>query len=737
MPTLQRHRRSTSQLVLLPLLAIALAATLLPDRASADPSPTTSTSDTATFELIDASIAEIQSAMESGTITSAELTQMYLDRIEAFDESGPALNSIIAVNPNALGDAAVLDGERRAGTVRGPLHGVPVLIKDNYDTYDMPTTNSSLSLEGSIPLQDSTQVELLREAGAVLIAKTNLHEFARGITTISSLGGQTLNAYVPARNPGGSSGGTGTGVAANFAAIGMGSDTCGSIRIPSAHNNLVGIRPTMGLSSRAGIIPLSSTHDVGGPMGRSVEDVAIVLDATVGVDPRDPVTEGSIGNVPDSYLDGLDEGAFEGTRIGVFSDLFGTDDEDLPVTTIVERAITEMEELGAEVVELGERPEILGIGNLIGQDFKFDLEDYLAGLGPDAPFRTLQEIYDSGLFHPSLENGFVSSLAVESRDTDEYRERLEEFELARETTLDLMEDEDIDAFVYPTIRREAQPVGESQPGSNCGWSAITGFPAISVPAGFTDTGLPVGVELLAGPYEEPKLLSLGYAYEQATDYRTPPTTAPDIHGTIVGPETTVCERFQGGASFPDAPGSGHREFIDCLAELGVVQGRTDGTFGPRDDVSREQLASFVVRAIELATGQVMDDDGPSYPDVGTGSTHGRAIAKLSAAGIVRGYEDGTFRPRDPVTRDQTARYIVNALELVLGEELPRSQAAFPDVAPGSQYASDIDALVTGGVVSGFSDGRFGPREPVTRAQMTRFVGQGLELLAGERAYRGP
>ena len=253
--------------------------------------------------------------MNEERVTSEELVDHYLARIEAYDGRGPALNSIITLNPHALTSARALDFERNATGARGPLHGIPIVIKDNYDIAGFPTTNGSVAMAEVMPPDDGFQVQRLREAGAVILGKTNLHEFARGITTVSSMGGQTLNPYDPTRNPGGSSGGTGAAVAASFAAAGMGSDTCGSIRIPSAHNNLVGLRGTSGLSSRDGVVPLSYTFDVAGPLARSVTDLALLLDATVGSDPSDPTTAEADANTPDSYLTALDAEAVQGRKV--------------------------------------------------------------------------------------------------------------------------------------------------------------------------------------------------------------------------------------------------------------------------------------------------------------------------------------------------------------------------------------------------------------------------------------
>src|SRR5918996_4539845 len=254
-----------------------------------------------TFDVIEKTIPELQAAMRSSQVTSRQLVEIYLARIAAYDRQGPRLNAMVVLNPNALRDADVLDRERASKRERGPLHGIPIVIKDNFETVDMPTAAGSLALASYQSTGDAHQVEKLRAAGAVVIGKTNMHELAAGITSISSVGGQTRNPYDLSRNPGGSSGGTGAAVAANFAVGGMGSDTCGSIRIPAAHNNLVGLRGTRGLASGRGIVPLSTTQDIGGPLARTLGDLAIMLDATVGADPADETTAAASGHIPKSY----------------------------------------------------------------------------------------------------------------------------------------------------------------------------------------------------------------------------------------------------------------------------------------------------------------------------------------------------------------------------------------------------------------------------------------------------
>ena len=413
------------------------------------------------------------------------------------------------------------------------MHGIPIIVKDNYDTNDLQTAAGSRSLAGWVPPDDAFLVTKLREAGAIIIAKSNMHEFAYGITTLGSLFGQTRNPYALDRNPGGSSGGTGAAIAANFAAAGMGSDTCGSIRIPASHNSLVGIRGTQGLASRSGIIPLSSTQDIGGPIARTVTDAAIMLDAIVGYDPTDPLTAASVGNTPKSYTDFLQLAGLHGTRIGLLTTLLGTDPADAEVASVVRGAVDEMNGHGVEVVyvtipDLADLLTDRANGFLVlRQDFKFDLNAYLAAR-PSAPVRTLEEVLASGKFHPAVETNLRNSQAVESRETQEYFAHIVKRNVLREAIQKAMVDNRVEALAYPTIRRKANVIGEMQMGSNCHLSANSGLPAIVVPGGFTPDGLPVGLELLGRAWSEPQLIKFAYAYEQATRHRRPPDSTPPL-----------------------------------------------------------------------------------------------------------------------------------------------------------------------------------------------------------------
>lgn len=483
------------------------------------------------FDALGKSIPELQEAMERGDVTSVELVRQYLARIEAFDERGPELNSMIYVNPRALDDAAALDDERSEQGSRGPLHGIPVILKDNYDTFDMPTTAGSVALAEHRPEDDGFQVARLREAGAVFIGKANMHELAFGLTTVSSLDGQTRNPYDPSRAPGGSSGGTGAAIAAELAAIGMGSDTCGSIRIPAANNNLFGLRVTQGLSSRDGIVPLALTQDVGGPIARSVVDLALVLDATVGPDPADPETAVSAGRIPETYTAFLREDALEGARLGMWNPFLLEDGPTAPVTEVVRRAASLMETYGAELIELdgtelADLGDVLGGASVIYYEFKFNLRDYLEA-APDVPVQTLGDILETGLYHKILTERFQRANQA-SENSEEYRDRLARRDELREALLGILEQENLDAIAYPSVRFVPARIGNPQRGNSCVLAAHSGLPAFTLPAGFTDDGLPIGIELLGKPFGEGELLALGYAYEQNASPRRPPARTPSL-----------------------------------------------------------------------------------------------------------------------------------------------------------------------------------------------------------------
>ena len=481
------------------------------------------------FEVAEASIPELRAALEAGRVTSVELVEAYLARIAAYDRAGPMLNAIIRVHPRAREQAARLDGERAEGRVRGPMHGIPILLKDNYDTFDMPTTGSTLALAGSVPPDDAEQVRKLREAGAIILAKTNMHELAAGITSISSLGGQTRNPYDPGRNPGGSSGGTGAAVAASFGAVGWGSDTCGSIRIPSSVHNLVGLRPSKGIFSIDGIIPLSHTQDTGGPLARSAEDLATALDATFGPDTTDPERAGTRWRELPGFRASLDAAALDGARIGALSEWLSDGGAEAPVTAVVRDALDAMAAAGAEVVdvEIPELDSLLARTGVIGHEFAADLADYLAGVG-GAPVASLGDIVARGAHHEQLDGTFRRRSEAGPRDEDEYAEVLERQAALRAAIIAFMDEEGLDAIAYPTLRRDPALIGSPPVGGTCQLSAHSGLPAISAPAGFTRTGMPTGVELLGRPFEDARLVSFAYAVERALEPRRAPHRTPPL-----------------------------------------------------------------------------------------------------------------------------------------------------------------------------------------------------------------
>jgi len=475
------------------------------------------------FDVVEKTVMDLQRALEAGEVTSEELVSAYINRIETLDFKGPTINSIITINDKALEEAKLLDLERKEKGVRGPLHGIPVILKDNYDTFDMPTSAGSLTLKDSIPSQDATLTKLLRDAGAIFVAKSNLHEYAYGISSISSHGGQTFNPYKINHHPGGSSGGTGAAIAANFAAVGMGTDTGCSIRNPSSYNNLVGLRPSYGLTSRAGIVPISFTQDTGGPMGRTVEDIAIVMDVIAGkFDERDPITELGVDKRPTSYVKSLGERSFEGVKIGVLNASFGSCELTMPTTTIVKQALEIMKSNGAELVDIEiDVLEDIEKLNLSTMEFKKAIEDYLATL-PNTRFTTLEQLIESKEVSAVVERRFVQALEY-SVESEEYQDALKKRAEYLEAVQKVIKDYDLDVIAYPTFKSPPPLIGQEFWDFNNGaLSAATGIPAISFPAGFTEDSLPVGIEFAADLFEEEKLLQLAYAFEKLTNYRKPP-----------------------------------------------------------------------------------------------------------------------------------------------------------------------------------------------------------------------
>lgn len=503
----------------------------------------------APVDILEKTILELQAAMADGSLTSRQLVEIYLARIAAYDKQGPALNAIAAINPEARRIADALDAERRTTGARGPLHGIPVLVKDNYETIEMPTSAGSIALATFHPKSDAFLVRKLRDAGAVILGKTNMHELAAGITTVGSRFGQTRNPYDLDRNPGGSSGGTGAAVAANFAAAGMGSDTCGSIRIPAANNNLVGLRGTQGLSSRSGIVPLSATQDIGGPLARTITDLAILLDATVGADPADAITMNRGGGEHlGSFREALRADALRGARLGVLRVSFGSTPEDKEVTTLVDKTLEALRQAGAATIDvvIPGLDDLLRDSSLINSEFKFDLADYLAK-HPDAPVTSLGDVIDRGLYHAALEDRFRTRNAVEKRGTDEERRARIKQRAIREAAIAAIDEHQLSALIYPTLRRRPARIGDPQAGTNCYLSSHSGLPALAVPAAWTDDGLPIGIDLVGRPWSDAELLSLGYAMEQTLKLRRAPFSTPALIGGKPPAQSTFTVRLDDGA----------------------------------------------------------------------------------------------------------------------------------------------------------------------------------------------
>ncbi|GAC1545393.1 MAG: amidase [Vulcanimicrobiaceae bacterium] len=493
------------------------------------------------FQLQEATIAQMRTALDSKAISCHVLVQSYLDRIAAYDKKGPALNAILTLNPAALQQADTYDRAALANAKPGPLGCVPIVLKDNYDTADLPTTAGAVALKGARPRKDATVVAKLRAAGAIVLAKTNLHEFALAGMTSSSLGGQTRNPYDLTRTPGGSSGGTGAAVAANLAAAGTGSDTVNSVRSPASANSLVGIRPTRGLVSRAGIVPVSFTQDAAGPIARSVTDAARLLDVMAGQDASDPVTRESAGHIPATYLASLQSGALKGARIGVLRNFFGTKPEHLEVNSVVDAAVERMKALGATIVPITipdlDTDKANADYDVQKYEYASNLNAYLATLGPAAPIKSLAELVKGGAYDPTIGKFIKSADAIpDGLHEPDYQSRLVKAAALRATILAAMDDAKVDTLVYPEQKRLVVPIGESQIDRNGILAAMTGLPVVVIPAGFSTPtasaplGVPVGVELLGRAWSEPRLLGLAFSMESATHIRKPPASAPPLAG---------------------------------------------------------------------------------------------------------------------------------------------------------------------------------------------------------------
>ena len=504
-----------------------------------------------TLELDAATIADINAAFDAGTMTAEQLVQLCLARIQAYDRHGPALHAVITLNPKALETARALDAERKAKGRRSPLHGIPVVLKDNYNSADLPTTGGSVLLEGSMPPDDAFLVKKLRAAGAIILAKVNMSEFASA-GAYSSLGGQTRNPHDLTRTPSGSSGGTGAAIAAGYAMIGMGTDTGGSIRGPATANGIVGLKPTHGLLSRSGIIPLALSFDTGGPLARSVHDVATALGIMTGVDSADPATRKSEGKLETDYIKYLKADALNGARIGIARDFLGVDAD---VDWVVDASLDAMRRAGATIVDVRYPKWLLDAKGefytaVRYPEFVAQIADYLATLGPKYPKNLDEMIERAARFNATRADGAgpnPSRWSLFKREagsgtlTDYRYTSVHEFALplVRAAVEGLMTAQKLDAIVYPTSSRRPGLIASGGGGGGAATPSatdianLTGFPDLIVPAGFTGDTLPVGLSFFGPAFSEPKLLALGYSFEQITHARRRPVHTPARDGEVV------------------------------------------------------------------------------------------------------------------------------------------------------------------------------------------------------------
>ena len=522
----------------------------------------------AQLNLATATVAEINAAFKTGALTSEKLVGLYLARIDAYDKKGPTINAVITLNPKALDEAKALDAERKAGKIRGPLHGIPVVLKDNIDTFDLPTTGGSQMLEGSIPPDDAFVAKKLRDAGAIILAKVNLSEWAgsggsvSGATDpevlkagmvpngFSSAGGQTLNPHDLTRGPSGSSGGTGAAIAAVFAQLGLGTDTGGSVRGPSTANGIIGLKPTRGLMSRDGVIPLALSYDTAGPMARSVYDVALSLGVMTGVDPADQATAASAGKFEKDYTKFLKVGSLKGARIGIARDFTGKDPE---VDRVVNETVATLEKLGAVVVDPIKYPEYLiqakqPIYNLlVAAEFKAQVTEYLKTTKAGYP-KSYDDLVtwsnDPKNHYRSAGKAFGlkynQTRSLELTDPAYLALKNEQLAAVKAGIVALFTKHQLDAIVYPTSPRPATPIIPVNPAapvlgtdSATSFANFTGFPDLIVTAGMTKDGLPVAISFFGLAWSEPKLLGYGYDFEQATKAVMIPKYTPALPGDTI------------------------------------------------------------------------------------------------------------------------------------------------------------------------------------------------------------
>ena len=491
------------------------------------------------FRVEEASISDIHAALKGGSVTCRGLVEQYHRRIDTFDKNGPGINAIVLTNPEALAQADALDARAKQSGFAGPLHCIPMIVKDNFETLGLQSANGSLALAGFVSSKDAFQVRRVKEAGAIVLAKSNMAEWAfTPYETLSSiLPGYTKNPYALDRVTAGSSGGTAAAVAASFGAVGLGSDTGNSIRGPSSHQALAGIRSTMGLTSRAGVMPLNLLADIAGPMARTLADAVAVFQVIVGEDPDDPVTAATRGRTSENYAAALVADGLRGARIGVLRQAYERETTDAEVVQVFTKAVADLRRGGATIVDparvegLDNIRRAQGLGPCMG--FKYDINRYLAGHGDKVPVKSLAEIVKSGRFHPTVQRRLEQANdGVENGpDTPACKAEMEYREQVRGAVLELMDSQKLDALVYPTWSNPPRLIGDlnTPHGDNSQFfSPTTGFPSIQVPMGYTRGVLPAGITFFGRAWSEATLIRLAYSYEQATQHRRPPPTTPPL-----------------------------------------------------------------------------------------------------------------------------------------------------------------------------------------------------------------
>jgi amidase len=492
------------------------------------------------FELTTASIADIQAAVDAGKLTYEGLVSLYLKRIDAYDKKGPKLNAVITINPRALEIARELDAERKTKGRRSPLHGIPFAVKDNIDTADMPTTGGNEVFAGSRPALDATVIEKLKAAGAIILVKTNMDELAQSVRGFSTVGGQILNPYNLAKNPGGSSGGTGVAIAAGFAAVGLGTETGVSVRSPAANNALVGVVPSRGVVSRTGVLPISFTQDRVGVHAKSVADAATVLTFLRGFDAEDLATAESLAQPVPVYTD-LPANSLRGVRVGVLRDMFRKGAEVEAGNANIEKQLALLTANGAIVIDgLSTGTDLVALMPSLrvnSYELRASFDAYLRRRGPASPVKSFAELFNSGKWLKGgvLEARFNDTMKAGDLNANvEYQARLLNQRMMRQQLIAVMDRYGVEALVYPMKSLGAPAVGASDDGlRDNNLSATVGLPAIVMPAGWDAEGLPLSLEILGRPYSDPALLKIAHGYELASKHRQSPKTVPALAGESI------------------------------------------------------------------------------------------------------------------------------------------------------------------------------------------------------------